>query len=137
MTCVNCGFKSYLKNRFMAYFKQHDNIVCPINNCKQSYSKYSSFSSSHVSRSHPCFRAVDIRQHHISINTLDRTVISSFNNIIPVDDFSSHSKLLNEILENVNDFLKNVFVYFKNARKAPFATDNYLRTYYRGEPSTR
>lgn len=48
MICNDCGFRSYLKTKFMSHFKEH--ITCPIQNCHQTY-VYSSFSS-HMSRNH-------------------------------------------------------------------------------------
>lgn len=110
MSCMTCGFKSYLQSRFISHFQKHDTIVCPINNCKQTYSIYSSFSS-HVSRRHPCFRPTDITHDNVTINSLDKSVISSFRTEVSVDDFDPNLQPVDDIHQSENDFKKNVSLF--------------------------
>lgn len=59
MVC-SCGFKSYLKVKFLSHFKQHSKLVCPIKDCDKVYNLYSSFSS-HISKYHPSFKTTDLK----------------------------------------------------------------------------
>ncbi|CAL1282292.1 unnamed protein product, partial [Larinioides sclopetarius] len=60
LTCRTCGYKSFLKSKFILHFKEHDIIFCPLKNCQAKYTVYSSFKS-HLSRYHPCFVLNDLK----------------------------------------------------------------------------
>lgn len=91
MVC-SCGYKSYLKSKFMYHFKQHK-IICPIKNCESVYNVYSSFSS-HISNSHPCYKVQDINGCVESPNSC-----SSLNNSYLHEISSDTLNVMDEVLE--------------------------------------
>lgn len=117
ITCVICGFSSYLKQKFISHFKQHDTIICPIVDCKQIYTVYSSFTS-HLSRCHPIYTIHDFYANAPPLSTLDKAVVQSFNDNSTIE--MSNEEMSNKIIDIQK---KCNIVYFKNARKIPLATD--------------
>ena len=51
LTCTDCNFKACFQFKFIAHFKSHNRIVCPVKNCGSSYNTFRSFKS-HLLR-HP------------------------------------------------------------------------------------
>ena len=105
MTCA-CGFQSYLKTKFISHFKKHDIMICPIQNCQKVYNLFSSFRS-HISISHSCFLAKEIKPAALLQNSLNVNVDNPLTDESVVDECLSSS----EMPDTVHEFKRNVSLF--------------------------
>lgn len=107
MICHDCGFGSYLKSKFVSHFKEHNIIICPIQNCNQTYNVYSSFSS-HLSRTHAYFKAKDITNIS-SVNSQDQNTTSV--NKYLIDECLPSFQRFDEMSGRIHEFKRNISLF--------------------------
>lgn len=105
LTCKVCNFKTYLKSKFIAHFKSHDQIVCPVKNCESTYSVYSSFTS-HLSRFHPCCVLEDFKSEILDkISHLPHSDVQNFDSCFDYSKEESKDISLSEYNRSVVLFI--------------------------------
>lgn len=110
MICNDCGFRSYLKGKYISHFKEHNVIICPIQNCHQTYDVYSSFSS-HLSRNHAYFKAKDIKTNISSLNSEDQNMSSSVVNKCLIDECFPTFQTPDEMSGRIQEFKRNISLF--------------------------